>query len=561
MGVIYCQCSQSSIFILWELWRWGNINISFPILLDRYSARFLITVTLIAGCIYVFSIGYMAAEPNFIRFHFLVFSFVVSIVLLILSPHLVRVLLGWDGLGVTSYLLVIYFQSTKSFNAGILTALTNRVGDVLILLGIALVLSFEQWNFSSLIYSYEGYPLIAMGLLVLASCTKRAQIPFSAWLPAAIAAPTPVSSLVHSSTLVTAGVYLIVRFCPLLIVSGCQAWLLWVGIGTIVLAGCAAIVENDIKKVIALSTLRQLGVMMTSVGAGFFNAAFFHLLSHAFFKALLFITVGRIIHMALDFQDLRKARLTEKSCFLRLAINLGANLRLCGLPFTRGFFSKDLCLELFFSSSLNSWLRILFIVATSLTAAYTIRFIYILIISITKLTPLSNNGNLDTPINSSILLLFPVSITAGRFIRWALFLVPATPLVRSAFKNIALLVVCVGALSSWGLLRGKYLKLYAYATLMFNMWGLPLISSRLWTERFLSRAWTFRTLMDFNWTPLATTHLTLVAPSSSLVSKKFKFRNFVLLSGGIFWIFVLGLLYLCVTSLFIYIEIKIQKYT
>lgn len=179
--------------------------------------------------------------------------------------------------------------------------------------------------------------------------TKSAQIPFSAWLPAAMAAPTPVSSLVHSSTLVTAGVYLLFRFSELLSHRAYLPCLLKAGVLTIIIAGCAALSELDIKKIVALSTLSQLGLIITTLGLGLYEIAYFHLLTHAFFKALLFISVGNIIHLSRDFQDLRKIKLIEFCYPVSLSFSLVANCSLCGFPFLAGFYSKDLILEIMFT--------------------------------------------------------------------------------------------------------------------------------------------------------------------------------------------------------------------
>lgn len=349
--------------------------LEFAVLVDKFSLGFLFTVGFISSSIFVFSMSYMSHEKFFWRFHALVLRFVISIVFLIIRPNLVRILLGWDGLGVTSYLLVIYFQSAKSYNAGMITALSNRVGDVLILSRIALWSFNGSWGFSITALSQQPYTYLPAVLLLVAACTKRAQIPFSAWLPAAMAAPTPVSSLVHSSTLVTAGVYLLFRFCPRLLGSPAKVIILGMGALTMVMAGLAALIEMDIKKIVALSTLRQLGVIITTLGRGAYSMAFFHLLSHAFFKALLFMTVGAFIHMSSDYQDLRLISLNPQTCLLTMAISLRANLSLCGLPFFRGFYSKDLCIELFLRGAVPAGLVFVIYVATGLTAAYTIRFI------------------------------------------------------------------------------------------------------------------------------------------------------------------------------------------
>ena len=233
--------------------------------------------------------SYIIEEKFFSRFGMLVFLFVLSMWVLILSPRLVRLLLGWDGLGVTSYLLVCYYSSEKRFNASILTALTNRVGDVALLLRIALWAGLG--GFSYLLRRNRatlGLPMAGGVVFILAAITKRAQIPFSSWLPAAIAAPTPVSALVHSSTLVTAGVYILIRLNFIVEGLGGNWALLLVGAITTCMAGASALFEKDIKKVVALSTLRQLGVMFFSLGVGAAGVAFSHLISHAYFKAILF---------------------------------------------------------------------------------------------------------------------------------------------------------------------------------------------------------------------------------------------------------------------------------
>ena len=203
-----------------------------------------------------------------------------------------------------------------------------------------------------------------------------------------MAAPTPVSSLVHSSTLVTAGVYLIIRFFPRLNMGNFSKYLLLVGSLTMLIAGMAAMAEMDIKKIVALSTLRQLGVIITTLGAKLYKLAYFHILSHAFFKALLFITVGALIHISRDFQDLRKIRIFSSTTSTTLRFRLAANLSLCGMPFLRGFYSKDLCIEIFIISSQVSLATLIFYLATALTAAYTSRFIYLVYISNSRKTSL-----------------------------------------------------------------------------------------------------------------------------------------------------------------------------
>ena len=210
--------------------------------------------------------------------------------------------------------------------------------------------------------------------IIVAAITKRAQIPFSAWLPAAMAAPTPVSALVHSSTLVTAGVFLLIRFFPFL--KSCsffQPRLLCISVATLLLAGVGANYENDLKKVIALSTLSQLGVIMMRLGIGIPYLALFHLYTHALFKALLFLCAGAIIHNSSNWQDIRTMGIMFSQAPLTTTCMNVANLSLCGAPFLRGFYSKDLILEVSLFSPTGSIMVLLIFIATGMTAAYSLR--------------------------------------------------------------------------------------------------------------------------------------------------------------------------------------------
>jgi len=272
-------------------------------------------------------------------FSILLFIFVLSIFFLIFSPNMFSLLLGWDGLGLVSYLLVVYYIRFSSSTAGIITFLVNRVGDVFFLLSISLIASTLSWDFLSL----KDYTILLRTMIVITFITKRAQVPFSSWLPAAMAAPTPVSSLVHSSTLVTAGIFLLIRFN--ITVKFSFRWLLSISLITILMAGLMANYEWDIKKLIAYSTLSQLGFMVISLSGQLVFFTFFHLLCHALFKASLFIVSGVIIHNLDSSQDFR-----NRTSFLKSAPLLGVSvlvclLCLCGFPFLSGFFSKDLILD------------------------------------------------------------------------------------------------------------------------------------------------------------------------------------------------------------------------
>jgi len=403
-------------------------------------------------------VSYMSNEKYNRRFILLVVLFVFSIFLLITRPNIIRVLLGWDGLGVISYLLVIFYQSNKSYRAGIVTALTNRLGDTGILICIGLILTYGHWR-----YFYISNTSIDIGLLftiiiMLAACTKRAQIPFSAWLPAAIAAPTPVSALVHSSTLVTAGVYLIIRFNIVLEKRFPIIMLMSVGILTILIAGIAAILEEDIKKVIALSTLSQLGVMMITVGAKLPCLAYYHLLSHAYFKAILFMCAGRIIHRIKDYQDIRNMGSGYAHIPIITRIILVANLRLCGMPFLSGFYSKDIILECIFMGNNNILILILILMATILTVAYSIRMSILIIVkqSISETIFTLESKELWIPLGALILL--PFSIMGGIMLRWCIFPVSLTVFLPFWLKSIISIIIISGVIFGWNNTFSKRLK-------------------------------------------------------------------------------------------------------
>jgi len=411
----------STEYILeWELVHVMSAYVYLVFILDFTSVFFASLVFLISGRVIIYSTSYMSSETFYGRFVGIVLLFVLSMALLIFRPNLISLLLGWDGLGVTSYMLVVFYQSNKSYNAGIITALTNRLGDVGILVALSLIMYIGDWTFRFTRDLCSHYSETLVILFVLSACTKSAQIPFSSWLPAAMAAPTPVSALVHSSTLVTAGVYLLIRFNFMLAYRRFRHYLLAVGVVTILIAGFAAIYETDIKKVIALSTLSQLGVIIIVLGAKKPLLAYFHLLSHAYFKAMLFICAGIVIHNMKDYQDIRSmGSLGLRMPLITTVISI-ANLRLCGLPFLRGFYSKDLILEttILCNTSLRAFLLIT--LATILTVIYSCRLsLYLSSLSI-KSESLFLTAEKDYYIVLGIVFLLPFSVIGRINIRWAI---------------------------------------------------------------------------------------------------------------------------------------------
>lgn len=472
-------------FIEWELITLNSSSISITLLLDWISLLFISFVLLISSLVIYYRKEYMAEDKNINRFIILVLMFVLSIILLIISPNLISILLGWDGLGLVSYCLVIYFQNEKSFNAGILTALSNRIGDVAFLLGIAWILNYGSWNYIFYLeiskIDLEFY--VIGGLIVLAAITKRAQIPFSSWLPAAIAAPTPVSALVHSSTLVTAGVYLLIRFNLLLVDSFWFQCLLLLGGLTIFIAGLGANYEFDLKKIIALSTLRQLGLIMRILSIGFYKLAFFHLLTHALFKALLFICAGAIIHNIKNSQDIRTiGGLTTSMPLTSICFNV-ANLALRGMPFLAGFYSKDIILEIVSLSNVNLLVYFLYFFSTGLTVCYSFRLVYYSItgdFNSSSFHPLNDEG---WTIIKRILTLIFMAVIGGRILRWLIFPIPYIICLPFYIKITTLVVCIIGALFGYLISKvslfftNKSLLTYFLRNFFGGIWFIPFIST------------------------------------------------------------------------------------
>ena len=464
----------NEILIEWEVISINSSNIHLIFILDRISIYFIFLVRLISGRVIIFRTRYMRSEKFFSRFIILVFFFIMSIYLLILSPNLIRLLLGWDGLGVTSYLLVIFYQRNKSYNAGILTAITNRLGDVGLLISISLMLYLGNWNYIFINSFSSIFSNLMIFLIIISACTKSAQIPFSAWLPAAIAAPTPVSALVHSSTLVTAGVYLLIRINLIIIEINIRYILLLIGIITIIIAGFTAIIEIDIKKIIALSTLRQLGIMILILGIGNPILSFFHLLSHAFFKAMLFICAGIIIHNMKDYQDIRKIGIRHNNLNYCISIIIVANIRLCGLPFLRGFYSKDLIIEILIIKGKNMFLFLFIIVGTILTVIYSCRLNFLVRINFLKSESLFFISENSIFILIGIIFLLPFSIIGGILISWNLINMNKLIYLPIWIKLSVIIIITFSILIFYFI----FIKIFSYKNNIIiwyfrNIWFLP----------------------------------------------------------------------------------------
>nr|QTC30721.1 NADH dehydrogenase subunit 5 [Psyttalia humilis] len=401
--------------IEWNLVNINSFKMIFIMYFDWMSLMFFSTVLMISSLVILYSMSYMKMDTSIKRFMMLIMIFVLSMMLMIISPNMISILLGWDGLGLSSYCLVCYYMNKKSFNSSMITILMNRIGDILILMLIGLFLKFGSWNFILM----NKLNLMFMIFIMIAAITKSAQIPFSMWLPMAMAAPTPISSLVHSSTLVTAGVYLMIRFNSLfnknflfiMMILSCM---------TMLMASTSANGEFDLKKIIALSTLSQLGLMIFTISLNLPKLSFFHLTTHAMFKSLLFLCSGIMIHNYFNHQDIRFMSFMNLNIpFINMIFNI-SSLTLCGMPFLSGFYSKDLIIEMFIMNKFNWLMFLMMYMSMGLTTSYTFRLIFYISLKNLKIYKynLYNSFNL---MNYSIILLLFMSMFYGSTINWIIF--------------------------------------------------------------------------------------------------------------------------------------------
>nr|QOY24529.1 NADH dehydrogenase subunit 5 [Hydrophoria lancifer] len=484
IGMVFIM-QDYTIFIEWEVISLNSMNIVMTLLFDWMSLIFMSFVLMISSLVIFYSKEYMESDYKINRFIMLVLMFVTSMMLLIISPNLISILLGWDGLGLVSYCLVIYFQNIKSYSAGMLTALSNRIGDVALLLAIAWMLNYGSWNyiFYLEVMYMDKEMMIVGGLVMLAAMTKSAQIPFSSWLPAAMAAPTPVSALVHSSTLVTAGVYLLIRFNILLSFSWLGNLLLLLSGLTMFMAGLGANYEFDLKKIIALSTLSQLGLMMSILSMGYYKLAFFHLLTHALFKALLFMCAGAIIHNMNNSQDIRLMGSLSMMMPLTSSCFNVANLALCGMPFLAGFYSKDLILEIVSLSYINVFSFFLYFFSTGLTVCYSFRLVYYTMSGDSNFSSLNMLNDEGWIMLKSMMGLLILSIFGGSMLSWLIFSTPLVLVLPSYLKLLTLFVCIFGGIVGYMIshvslfFSNKSLNNYNMSYFLGSMWFMPYIST------------------------------------------------------------------------------------
>ena len=388
----------------------GAINIGCDFLVDRLTIVMLLVVTGIGSLIHIYSIGYMAHEGGYYRFFAYLNLFMFFMLVLVLGASFLLLFVGWEGVGLCSYLLIgFYFDKKFATDAGNKAFIVNRIGDF----GFSLAMFYIFKNFGTLDFdkvfhqaaSAPEWVLTTIGLLLMVgACGKSAQIPLYIWLPDAMAGPTPVSALIHAATMVTAGVYMTARSWVIYTHAPIAMDVIaYIGIATAFVAATIGLAQNDIKKVFAYSTVSQLGYMFVGVGCGAFSAGIYHLMTHAFFKALLFLGAGAVIHSLSGEQDMRQMGGLRAKIPWTFGVMLCASLAIAGFPFTSGFFSKDAILLA--ADHRAPWLYWVGVFTAGMTAFYVFRAFF--------MTFFGKYRGKEHPHESPPVMLIPLVILAG----------------------------------------------------------------------------------------------------------------------------------------------------
>nr|ACR55944.1 NADH dehydrogenase subunit 5 [Anilius scytale] len=422
-----------------------NINISF--ILDTYSILFVPIALYVTWAIVDFSTWYMYTDPYINKFIKYLLTFLTAMIIIITSNNIFQFFIGWEGVGIMSFLLIGWWYARADANTAALQAIIyNRIGDIGLIMTSAWLLTFTSMNMQELFTQQNTITLIPLLGLMTAAMGKSAQFGLHPWLPAAMEGPTPVSALLHSSTMVVAGVFLLIRMSPITQNNIISTICLLLGATTTLFAAAAATTQHDIKKIIALSTTSQLGLMMTMIGLNQPTLAFLHMATHSFFKALLFLCAGSFIHGLENEQDIRKMGALNKTMPLTSSIITIASLTLMGMPFLSGFYSKDTIIETITNSHTNTWALTMTMLATALSTIYSLRIILLAQTDYPR-TKMNPHPEMETPMKP-LLRLTLGSILTGTLLKLTPLQTTTTVTMPKTAKLGALIMTILGLILS-----------------------------------------------------------------------------------------------------------------